>query len=282
MARNDRIQLHHEIWPEIRKSIKEVNNEAYMIGEDWSDASEFLQGNEWDSSMNYFGSCRPIREFLGCRERMAERDEELSKVHTKLNAKAFASRIKRYLTKLPFVIQENQFNLIDSHDISRLHNDATIPFSEYRGAIITLFTLIGAPNMYYGDEAGIDGRINSMEGCRYTMPWNKDIESTEYYRLYSTLCHLKTSKDSLKYGGMKILTDNDNVISFARFTDSEVFITVFSTDEEERIIRIPYRIFGVELSLDSKDEFGSKIEYTINNDELILKVPARTSYLIRL
>lgn len=282
MARNDRIQLHHEIWPEIRKSIKEVNSEAYMIGEDWSDASEFLQGKEWDSSMNYFGSCRPIREFLGGHERMTEREDELRRIHTKLNARGFSARLKRYLGKLPFVIQENQFNLIDSHDISRLHNDSSISFSEYRGAIITLFTLIGAPNMYYGDEAGIDGRIDSMEGCRYTMPWNKDIESTDYYKLYSKLCHLKTSSEALKYGGMKILTDDNNVISFARFTDKQVFITVFSTDEEERKINIPYKIFAIDLTIGDKDEFENKLDYDIEDDNLILKVPAHTSYLIRL
>ena len=63
MARNNEIQLHHEIWPEIRKSIKEEKSDAFILAEDWSDCTEFLNGDEWDSQMNYYASSRAIREF---------------------------------------------------------------------------------------------------------------------------------------------------------------------------------------------------------------------------
>ena len=39
MARNDEIQLHHEVWPEINASIKEENPQAYVLAEDWTDCS---------------------------------------------------------------------------------------------------------------------------------------------------------------------------------------------------------------------------------------------------
>ena len=52
MARKDELQLHHEIWPQIRSSIKEENPQGYILAEDWSDCTEFLNGDEWDSPMN--------------------------------------------------------------------------------------------------------------------------------------------------------------------------------------------------------------------------------------
>ncbi len=64
-ARNNYSQLHHVIWPQIRNVIKSINKEAYILAEDWSDCGEFLKGDEWDSSMNYFGFARPVREFVG-------------------------------------------------------------------------------------------------------------------------------------------------------------------------------------------------------------------------
>ncbi|MDO5517524.1 MAG: alpha amylase N-terminal ig-like domain-containing protein [Clostridium sp.] len=281
MARNDLIQLHHEIWPEIRNSIKEENSDAYILAEDWCDVSEFLKGNEWDSAMNYYGCARPVRQFVGENDLFAVRNPKLAQVKTKLTAKNLANRIKEHLCKLPFVIQENQFNLLDSHDVPRLHNNEKISFDNYRAAVIMMFTLIGTPNIYYGDEAGIDGRINSVEGCRYPMCWDKDIENTKYYNLYSTLSNLKIREDALKYGGFKIISEDDYVFAYARFNMEDAFITVCSTDDLIREIRIPAKIFG-KSPIIKEEMFGAKLSYEVENGEIILNVEPHQSYLIRL
>ena len=282
MARNNEIQLHHEVWPEIRKRIKEENPDAYIIGEDWCDHNEFLNGDEWDSAMNYFGFGRPVRSFLGETDFFMRENPNLSNISCKITAKNFANRIKEHLCRLPFVIQENQFNLFDSHDISRLHNNEKISFEEYRGAVIMLFTMIGTANMYYGDEAGIDGRLNTNEGCRYPMPWNKDIESRKYYKLYSKLAHLKTSEESLQDGGFKILSDEDYVFSYARFTRNDLFIIIFSTDDMDRRLKIPVKIFGKDSKSTLNEVFGTKLNFIVEGEEINLEIKAHTSYLIKL
>ena len=282
MARNNEIQLHHKVWPEIRKSIKEENPDAYIIGEDWCDHNEFLNGDEWDSAMNYFGFGRPLRSFLGETDFFMRENPNFSKIKSKITAKNFANRIKEHLCRLPFVIQENQFNLFDSHDISRLHNNKEISFEEYRGAVIMLFTMIGTANMYYGDEVGIDGRLYTNEGCRYPMPWDKDIKSTEYYKLYSKLAHLKTSEEALQNGGFKILSDEDYVFSYARFSKEDVFIVIFSTDDMDRRLKIPVRIFGKSPEIELKDIFGKELNCVVEKGEINLEVKAHTSYLIKL
>lgn len=282
MARNGLIQLHHEVWPEIRRSIKEENPEAYILAEDWCDVWEFLKGNEWDSAMNYYGCARPIREFVGECDLFARKNTKLVSARGKLTAKNLANRIKEHLCKLPFVIQENQFNLIDSHDAHRLHNNTDeICFDDYRGAIIMMFTLIGAPSIYYGDEAGIDGRINSVEGCRYPMCWDKDIEGTKYYELYSKLAQLKNNEDAFKYGGFKIISDDDYVFAYARFNMNDVFISVCSTDDVRRNIRISTKIFGKNPII-KEEVFGAKLLYEVDGDEIILSVEPHKSYLIKL
>ena len=159
MARNNEIQLQHEVWPAIRESIKEVNNKAYILAEDWGDCSEFLQGKEWDSPMNYFGCGRPIRQFVGEVDLFHQRNEILNHISYKMTAEDLKNRIVEHFSKIPYTVAQVQFNLLDSHDVPRLHNNKNISKENYKGAVMMLFTLLGAANIYYGDEVEIDGRL---------------------------------------------------------------------------------------------------------------------------
>lgn len=279
MARNDELQLHHEVWPGIRKSVKETNEDAYILAEDWSDCSEFLKGDEWDSPMNYFGSTRPIREFFGEIDTFTAKAEILTTVKYKLTARDLSHHIMDYLSKLPTVIQENLFNLLGSHDIQRLHNSKNITFEQYRGAVIMLFTLIGCTSIYYGDEIGLDGRGDELEGCRYPMNWHTDVDNSIYFDLYTKLAYIKKNNKAFTDGGFKIISDNDYVLSYARFTEDSLWIMVISNDEEEREISIPMGIFGKEEFAKSQDEFGKKLDYKVEGRNILLKVCPKTSYI---
>jgi alpha-glucosidase len=280
MARNDEIQLHHEVWPEIRKSIKEENKDAYILAEDWSDCSEFLNGNEWDSTMNYFGSCRPIRQFFGLKDVFASRSPEIAAVKYKMTAQDFAQRITQFANRLPFAVRQMQFNLLDSHDVSRLHNDPKATKEIVKGSAIILFTLPGCTNMYYGDEAEIDGRIGNNEGCRYPMPWNKNIESTSAYSFYHKLIELKTKDSVFSDGGFKILWAQDYVIAYARFDQEKIYYTVCSSDFNERKIELALEAFGTQFKeLPAEDIFGQKLKAKLKNGKIELTVPAGKNYL---
>ncbi len=285
MARNNEIQLHHEVWPEIKKSIKEENPEAYILAEDWTDCTEFLNGNEWDSPMNYYGSCRPIRSFYGQVDFQNSHVPELKSLSFRWTAKDFADCIIKYRSRLPFVIQQNLFNLLDSHDISRFHNDKNMKPDFVRGAVIMIFTLPGCTNIYYGDEAEIDGILHTNEGCRYPMPWNKDIEKLSSYKLYSKLCRIKTSAKAFKDGGFKIVWAKDYVFAFARFAEDELWFSVASSDDKDREIELPLDIFGKNFSATSApktDALEQPLECEIKNGKLILQVPAGKAFLISL
>ena len=148
-----------------------------------------------------------------------------------------------------------------------------------------LFTLPGCASIYYGDEAEIDGTVESMEGCRYPMPWDKDIEATDSFKLYSALSKIKTTEAAFKDGGFKVLWDNDYVFAFARFTPEEVFVTVCSADTSSRKIEIPAYIFGKSFAqkpVPEKDVLGAELHSEMKDGVLLVEVPAGKSYLIKL
>ncbi len=280
-ARNNEVQLGHELWPEIRKSIREVNPQAYILAEDWGDCAHYLQGDEWDSPMNYFGCGRVIRQFLGEPDLFMGRNEILKKVPYKMTAEDVKGRVMEHLSKLPYVMWENQFNLFDSHDVSRLHNNPKVHPEEYRGAIIFQFTLVGAASIYYGDEAGVDGVLDTNEGCRYPMPWSKDFQNSEVYKMYQTLAHMKAEHKALSEGGMKFLYAEGNIVAIARFCEEEIFVSVISTSDTTEKIRLPLGAVGAVKPKGNADIFGKNLVYhKVDENSIELVVEAHQSYFM--
>ena len=283
-ARNNDLQLAHEVWPEIRDSIREENDQAYILAEDWGDCAQYMQGDEWDSPMNYYGCGRPIRQLVGLPDLFLGRHELLRDVPYKMTAEDFRGRVMEHLAKLPFAFWENQFNLLDSHDVPRLHNHAQVHPEEYRGAVILQFMLIGAPSIYYGDEIGINGHIHGDDGCRYPMPWStlKERQEQEVYRLYRTLAHLKRESRALADGGMKFLYAQDNVIALARFCGDECLIAVVSVDDVPHEIRLPIGSIGITRFDAKTDLFGTELVYEKSDSKsILLRVEAHRAYLLK-
>ncbi len=280
-ARNDAVQLDHELWPEIRKSIRDVNPQAYILAEHWRDCAEYMQGDEWDSPMNYYGCGRVIRQFLGEPDLFMARNEILASVPYKMTAQDVKNRVMEHLAKLPYALWENQFNLFDSHDVSRLHNNPKVHPEEYRGAVIFQFLLTGAASIYYGDEAGIDGVIDSNEGCRYPMPWDSNFKDTEVFKLNQTMARLKAEHKALSHGGMKFLYAEGNVVAIARFWENEVFVGVISTEDKDVKIRLPLGAVGAACPMGTTDVFGKVLAYArLDDNSIELTVKAHQSYFM--
>ncbi|MCR5254864.1 MAG: alpha-glycosidase [Acetatifactor sp.] len=281
-ARNDDVQLNRELWPLINKSIKDENPDAYILAEDWGDVATYLNGYEWDSAMNYFGCSRIIRQFLGESDLFNERNEVLKSLKLKMTAEDFKGALMQHLSHIPFIMWQNQFNLIDSHDVTRLSNNPEISFDMYRGAVMLQFILIGAPSIYYGDEAGIGGIVGTNEGCRFPMPWQEDFEKGKHYELYSTLAKKRTSSKALTEGGMKVIQAGDYVVSIARFYEDEVVLAVVSENDEACEVEIPVGVVGAYDRIPKKDIFGSELDFSQNEENLSikLKVPAKGAYFI--
>ncbi len=279
LGRKDELQLSHELWPQIRKSVRDVNPQAYILAEEWNDCAAYLQGNEWDAPMNYFGCGRAIRQFLGEPDLFMGRHPLMRNIPYKMTAEDLKCRVMEHLAKMPYALQQNQFNLFDSHDCSRLHNNPKVHPDEYRGAVIFQYLLPGAASIYYGDEAGADGVLGTNEGCRYTMPWGKDFKCSEAYKLNRTMAKLKTAHKALRSGSMQFLYAQGQIVAIARFSGDEVFVGLLSTDDKDVKIRLPLGAVGAKAP--KREIFGKELEYTQLDDRSIeLTVKAHQAYFM--
>ncbi|PXV91216.1 alpha-glucosidase [Lachnotalea glycerini] len=284
MARNDTADVYHEVWRELRYELKKEKPDLLILAEDWSDCSKMFQGDEWDSAMNYFGCARPIREFLGETDLFHIRNEILKSVPVKMNARQLKNRILDYYSQMPFCVCNQLFNLLDSHDVARLHNNKQIHPMEYQGAVMMLFTLPGAPNLYYGDEILLAGRITDNEGYRFPMNWNLklDRETRSNYLLYQKLAMLKQNSEALSDGGFQVVFDEEYVFAFARFTETEVIFVVCSTNTTEQEVTLPLNYFGIKNITIKEDFFGNHINSDTEKEKLRFVVPAHQSYLFQI
>ncbi|MCR4694934.1 MAG: alpha amylase N-terminal ig-like domain-containing protein [Pseudobutyrivibrio sp.] len=281
-ARKDEVQLAHDIWPKLRASIRSENDDAYILAEDWGDCAQYQQGTEWDSSMNYFGCARPLREFAGEVDLFIARNEELKSIHPYITGENVAGRIREHLSRIPFAMWQNQFNLIDSHDISRLHNNPEVNPGDYKGTVITQYMLIGTPSLYYGDELDIQGHLLNDSGCRYPMPWDREDNKPDIFYFYKTLNKLKTSTPALIEGGMEIIYAQGPVIALARFSDEEAYVSVFSKSDKSETIELEIGLCGFLNIPEDKDIFGNVLSYTrVDEATISMTLNPHTAYLFK-
>lgn len=293
MAKYGKDQLAHEVWREIRNEIKSINPEAMIMAEEWGECSEYMQGDEWDSTMDYYACARIWRSFFGDNDWVMDHIPEYAASNHKYTARQAKSQMMGFISRLPFAIAQNLFNLMDSHDLDRFHNNP-VCYEDYRGAVIGQFTMIGTPSIYYGDEAGIDGRIDDMEGCRYPMPWDSGFEASNQYKLYKDLAHLRNSHKVFSEGSFQFIYSSEQVISFARYDDKECWISVINSSEEDTSIELPVGILGMNLGIVgdckvingenvSADYFERAIVSDISEEGVLkIKLPAHESYLFEI
>ena len=284
MARSDEGQFHHEVWPALAASIKDAKNDAYIVAEEWGDCAEFLQGDEWDTPMNYTGCARPVREFVGENDLLLGRETSIRRTKPNQSAAVLSARIKEHLGKIPYALSQVQFNLLGSHDTPRLHNNPLIPWSSVKAAVVMLFTLPGTASIYYGDEVDIDGRIETNEGFRYPMPWkrveNMDESAQRAYSTYNTLANLKKNNSAFS-SSFRVMSEEGKVFAFARFDMNELFFVICSMEDEDTKVIIPYDIFGVESVKGIEEAFGQEVLYEDVAGNLIIDVAAKESYVIK-
>ena len=141
-------------WRSFRKAVKEVNQDALLIGEVWESANHWLQGDMFDSAMNY-----DFRKH--CNLFFAEQS---------IDAADFSGRITNVLMRYRVQTVPAQLNLLDSHDVSRFLSLCNGDANKYKLAILFMMTFVGMPTVFYGDELGIQGVLE--EEYRHPMPWN--------------------------------------------------------------------------------------------------------------
>jgi glycosidase len=253
----------HNFWRDFRKWVREINSEAYIVGEvwweDWNnykmfDAKPWL-GDQFDAVMNYRFT-RAVKDFV-----LADK--------VQIDAIAFTDSIKNIMSNYGgnyYVMM----NLLGSHDTERLGSLAVNPDGMYdhqgnakdnkdfdvrkpnevelkriKLAYGLQFTMPGAPQVYNGDEAGMWG--GDDPDCRKPMVW-QDISyetetshpfgikripdevkfNSELFNWIKKLAEVRNSNKVLSLGEIEfnVIDNDENILSYRRIMGMDEIIVV--------------------------------------------------------
>lgn len=157
-----------DFWVEFRCMVKEVNPEAWIVGEIWGDARPWLQGEHFDGVMNYRLGWSSLSWVAGPRLRRRYRNPmyPLRPLDTEALLETWSETQGWYAEE----VNRCQLNLLDSHDVPRSLHTLQGDVQALSLAMLLLMLQPGAPCLYYGTEVGLAG--GAEPACRESMPWD--------------------------------------------------------------------------------------------------------------
>ena len=210
----------------ITQAAKETQPDAYVFGEHFGDARQWLQADAEDAAMNYRGFTFPLWGFLA--------NTDISYDPQQIDAQTCMAWMENYRAGLSHQQQLRMFNQLDSHDTARfkslLGNDvARLPL-----AVVWLFSWPGVPCIYYGDEVGLDGDNDPF--CRKTFPWQEEKQDAALLALYQRMAKLRHSIPALRYGGCQVVYAEDNVVVFLRVYQQQRVLVAINRGEACEVV----------------------------------------------
>ena len=202
-------EIGHDFWRSFRKAVKAEFPEALIVGEVWHHAPDFLQGDQWDSVMNY-PFYRSILDFA------AEGSISASALLGNLGFQRGNTHAAAY----PLL-----WNLAGSHDTARLLYLCGENKSRQKLAAALQLLMPGMPMIYYGDEVAMTGAKDP--DCRRGMLWDKERQDSDMLSWYRRLLKLRKELP---------------VITQGRITAQEAC-------DEKGLIRITRALDGAEVTL---------------------------------
>ena len=190
----------------ITQAAKREQPEAFVFGEHFGDARQWLQADAEDAAMNYRGFTFPLWGFL------ANTDISYDPQH--IDAQTCMAWMDNYRAGLSHQQQLRMFNQLDSHDTARFKSLLGKDVARLPLAVVWLFCWPGVPCIYYGDEVGVDG--NNDPFCRKPFPWDPALQDENLLALYKRMTTLRKGHQALRYGGCQVIYAEDNVVVFVR------------------------------------------------------------------
>jgi cyclomaltodextrinase len=211
-------------WQEFRTRCRAIRSDAYLVGEIWSVAPEWVLGDRFDALMNY-----PLGEaILGYVGGSAlnlvvvqGHHEYAANIRT-LDGLGFAARVRELASVYDPSVVASQLNLVGSHDAPRLRTVLGGDAARVRLAVLLQATLPGAPSIYYGDEVGLLGG-NDPE-CRGSFPWDRSRWEPGLHDTFRTLLHLRLGEPALRDGPLTVVGAAEAAVAFERGAGAARFV----------------------------------------------------------
>ena len=231
-------------WQEFRRRCRAVNPECYIVGEIWTDATRWLQGDQFDAVMNY-PFTRATFGFTAENLNKAEIKRCGYKVIPKLDAETFAHEVETLLTHHPKAMTEAQLNLLGSHDTPRALTVLSGDEAAFRLALLFMFTFPGAPCIYYGDELGLSGKHDP--DCRQAMPWEQEETWNRDVLAYTKkLAALRLEHPALRRGRFETLYAAAGLYIYLRELEGKKLLGVLNVGDEPTSLNLDLATAGLE------------------------------------
>ena len=172
-------EVSHHFWRRFRDAVKAANPECAIIGENWHNANSYLQGDQYDSIMNY-AFTKACLDFFA---------------FDALDAAGFADKLNELLMRNTETVNAMMLNLLDSHDTHRFFTQVGENKAKLESALAVLYLFVGAPCIYYGTEIALPGGYDP--DCRRTMDWEQAAERDGTWKLIRKLANLKKNEPAL-------------------------------------------------------------------------------------
>jgi glycosidase len=270
----------HAFWRAWRQHVRAVNPEAYIVGELFGTdevLASYLQGDTFDAAMNYPFAYACYEYFIHEQHR--------------IDTSTFDRKLAELRAAYPACVAEVQQNLLGSHDTNRIGShivnraganirqweaycqwssveknpsyDTRKPTVDERRlqklAVLFQMTYLGAPMVYYGDEAGMWGANDPC--CRKPMVWPDLSFAPEarrpdgtlaeapdpvafdqtLYDLYRGLIHLRNNTPALSRGDFTavLVDDAAEVYAFQRSSEHQRVLVVINRIAQPQQVVLP-------------------------------------------
>ena len=266
-----------DFWREYRRLVREINPEAYLVGEVWweqwpdrmFDPAPWLQGDVFDAVMNYRWY-EPTRSFF-------------AGAPPNLSATEYVAALDSVARGIPHEHLQAMMNLTASHDSPRFGTSIYNPGRyKHRGnprenpdyridrpdrrtreiqemILVQQYTYIGAPHVWYGDEVGMWG--GDDPDPRKPMVWSdlqyepemmhptggtrrlSQVEQDQWLRgVYQRLIDLRKSNLRLFVDGdleWLLADDPNSLLAYRRSLGERQAIVAFNASEDVQQIEVP-------------------------------------------
>jgi glycosidase len=246
-------------WKLFRQKVKSIKPDAYLVGEIWSNATEWVNNDYFDAVMNYAYFKDPVMRFFNTR---------------KCDAKAFNQDIMQGLLSYPTQSSQVMMNLIGSHDTFRYLESANGDIESLKLAVLFQMTFIGVPHIWYGDEIGMMGGHDP--DCRRPFNWKyiEDYQKVSLRDYYKKLIEIRKKYSCLRTGSFKTMVVDEMVYGYTRSDDSNSITIVINNDNREQIVKIPFnKNYVVELLTDK--------EFVVKDGVLEIEMDAMSSVVLK-
>ena len=250
-------EYNHQFWREFRRNVKEANPDALILAEHYGEARSWLEGDQWDTVMNYDAFMEPVTWFLTGMEKHSDEFNE----GMLGNSDCFIGSMKYHMASFYAPSLMTAMNELSNHDHSRfltrtnhkvgrvenLGSEAAqqdINKAVFREAVVIQMTWPGAPTIYYGDEAGLCGFTDPDN--RRTYPWGR--EDQELIAFHKDIIRIHKENRELLRGSVKFLANDYQQISYGRFTDREKTVVTINNSDETKMVELSVWELGIPRS----------------------------------